>query len=191
MHRNNIDKETFFKESFDRYFERIVTYVYSFYKDREIAKNIAQDCFIAFWENIDKVERSKTPLPYLFFVAKNKTLNQIKRDGVEGRFGDYYAGREYELRSNVLQSNTMDRVLEKEVERLIKRSMEQMKDSVRETFHLSRFRNMTNEEVARELGISVKTVEYRMSSALRILKKNLRDFIQIVVIILSNLLNYE
>ena len=66
-----------------------------------------------------------------------------------------------------------------------------MKDSVRETFHLSRFRNMTNEEVARELGISVKTVEYRMSSALRILKKNLRDFIQIVVIILSNLLNYE
>lgn len=191
MHNRNIDKEAFFKESFDRYFERIVSYVYSFYKDREIAKNIAQDCFVTFWENIDKVESSKTPLPYLFFVAKNKTLNQIKRDGVEGRFVDYYTRREYDLRYKVLQGPAMDNMLEKEVERLIKTSMIQMKGPVRETFHLSRFRNMTNEEVARKLGISVKTVEYRISSALRILKKNLRDFIPVVVIMLSNLLNYE
>ena len=66
-----------------------------------------------------------------------------------------------------------------------------MKEPVRSAFHLSRFCNMTNEEVAKELGISVKTVEYRISSALRILKKNLRDFIPVVVIMLSNLLNYE
>jgi RNA polymerase sigma-70 factor (ECF subfamily) len=191
MYNGNTDKEIFFKESFERYYEKIVSYVYSFYKDRETAKNIAQDCFIAFWENIDKVESSKTPLPYLFFVAKNKTLNQLKRDGVEGKFGDYYAWREFELRSKVLSNSTVDRVLEKEVERLIKKSMEQMKDSVRDTFHLSRFCNMTNEEVAKELGISVKTVEYRMSSALRILKKNLRDFIPVIVILLSSLVNYE
>ena len=191
MYRDNIDREAFFKETFDCYFERVVAYVYSFYKDKEIAKNIAQDCFIAFWENIDKVESSKTPLPYLFFIAKNKTLNQIKRDGVEGRFGDYYARREYELRSKALQSNTMERVLEREVEQLVKKSMEQMKEPVRSAFHLSRFCNMTNVEVAKELGISVKTVEYRISSALRILKKNLRDFIPVVVIMLSNLLNYE
>ena len=179
-----MDKELFFKESFDLYFERVVAYVYGYCRDRESAKNIAQDCFVAFWENIDKVESSRTPLPYLFFVAKNMTLNYLKHNAVKDKYNSYCAKREIELQYKALNSSVLDFVMERELERLISKSMEQMKEPVRETFYLSRFRSMTNEEVAKYLGISVKTVEYRISSALRIVKKNLRDFILIVVICL-------
>ncbi len=181
-------KHSFFEECFDCYFERVVCYIFSYCKDREVAKNIAQDVFVTFWENIDKIDREKTPLPYLFFVAKNKTINVLKRNLVRGKFNGYVQKREYELLYSALESSTMENVFAKDVERLVSRSMQQMKPAVRETFYLSRFRCLKNEEIAKELDISVKTVEYRMSSALRIIKRNFKDLLLLVVGLLSTML---
>lgn len=174
-------KERFFKEAFELHFERVVAYIYGYCKDWEMARNIAQDAYVAFWENIDKVDSTKTALPYLFFISKNKTLNTIKRDIVKERYSSYTQKRDLEVSYRALESSTMDAVHVSEIEKLISKSVEQMNDKVRETFCLSRFRNLKNEDVAQELDISVKTVEYRMASALRILRKNLKDFIYLLL----------
>lgn len=170
-------RERLFNDAFQEHFERVVSYAYGYCKDWEMARNITQDTFVAFWENMDKVDSSKTALPYLFFIAKNKTLNALKRDLVRERYSNYTQKREMEVSCRALESNTMDAVHAGEVERIIARSMEQMNEKVKETFWLSRFKNLKNEEVAQKLEVSVKTVEYRMAAALRILRKNLKDFI--------------
>lgn len=175
-------QERFFNEAFEQHFERIVVYIQGYCKDWEMARNIAQDTYIAFWENIDKVDATKTPLPYLFFIAKNKALNIMKRDIVKGRYSNYTRKREMEINYRALESSTMDTVHAYEIEKLVAKSVVQMNEKVKEAFCLSRFKNMKNEEVAQELDISVKTVEYRMAAALRILRKNLKDFLQVVVI---------
>lgn len=88
-----------------------------------------------------------------------------------------------EVNCRALESSTMDTVHAIEIENLISKSIEQMNEKVRNTFCLSRFKSMNNEEVAKELEVSVKTIEYRMAAALRIIRKNLKDFIQIIIII--------
>lgn len=175
-------KERFFNDAFQEHFERVVSYVYGYCKDWEMARNITQDTFIAFWENMDKVDSTKTALPYLYFIAKNKALNTMKRDMVRERYSNYTQKREMEVSYRALESSTMDAVHAGEVERIIAQSVEQMNDKVKETFCLSRFKNLKNEEVAQTLDVSIKTVEYRMASALRILRKNLKDFIQVIII---------
>lgn len=183
MQLTSKEKECFFKDAFELHFERVVVYICGYCKDWEMARNIAQDTFVVFWENIDKVDSSKTALPYLFFVARNRTINAMKRDIVGERYRTYTQKKEMEVGCMALESSTMNAVYVAEMNGLISKSVEQMNEKVRETFCLSRFKSMNNEQVAIKLNVSVKTVEYRMATALRILRKNLSDFIEILIIL--------
>ena len=58
-----------------------------------------------------------------------------------------------------------------EIERLIV----EMTVAWRDVFVLSRFRHMSNQNIADHLGLSIKTVEWRMSKALDYCVRRLRD----------------
>lgn len=181
---SNSSKESFFKDSFENYFSKVAAFAYSYCKDREAAKNIAQDVFISFWENIDSLDYDKTPLPYLFVLAKNKTLNMLNRDMVRGKYNNYLQKREAELRYRAAESSTMDVIYAKDVERIISESMSQMKPNVQKTFYLSRFGHLKNEEIAKALNISIKTVEYRMAGALRIVRAHFQELLGLLFVLI-------
>lgn len=104
----SIDKnKLFFNEAFSSYFKRVVTYLFCYCKDMETAKNIAQDSFITFWENIDKVDKTHSPLPYLYFISRNKMLNYLQRENVNSKYTGYIQKRNIELYYRAISSVTM------------------------------------------------------------------------------------
>lgn len=66
-------------------------------------------------------------------------------------------------------------LLEQEAALELERLILVMPDLYRDVFALSRFRHMTNAEIAAHLDISVKTVEWRMGKALEFCTRRLRD----------------
>jgi RNA polymerase sigma-70 factor (ECF subfamily) len=57
-------------------------------------------------------------------------------------------------------------------------------ESYRITFRKSRFEDKTYSEIAVELGVSVKTVEYRMTQALKQLRIELKEYLPVAAVVM-------
>lgn len=129
-------------------------------------EELAMDIFIYLWENRETFQIQLSLKAYLFQAAKNKCLNELRKkketvglDGVE-----------------VSTINTSVSTLEtEELYRLIQEAVFSLPDKCRNIFLLSRRENLTNQEIARRLNISVKTVEGQITTALKKIKKFLGD----------------
>ena len=60
-------------------------------------------------------------------------------------------------------------------------ALEMMPEKTRQIFLMSRYENKTYSEIADHFSLSVKSVEFHISKALKILKDKLRDYIGIVL----------
>ena len=87
-----------------------------------------------------------------------------------------------DLRVDLAESSSEFMLMNSEVEALMKESMEKMSPSIKETFLLCRFKEKKYEEVAKIQNVSVKTIEYRIMCALRILRKDLKDFLGLFLV---------
>lgn len=169
-------KQEFFEKAFNLYYERVVIYVYRYCRDWSAAENLAQDTYITFWENLSKVDQNRTPLPYLLLVAKNKTINYLNREIIRTKHKTQLQKQELLVSARALECSTMTEVHFREIELIVNKSMSLMPGKTKEFFQMSRYECKKNEEIAEIMGVSVKTVEYRIMSALRILRKNLKDY---------------
>ena len=55
-----------------------------------------------------------------------------------------------------------------------------MPENTKKIFTLSRLNDLTNKEIANELGISIKDVEYHISKALKYLRISLKDYLPLI-----------
>lgn len=70
-----------------------------------------------------------------------------------------------------------------ELKEKVETAISNLPEHCRRVFFMSRFEDKTNKEIAVTLDISVKTVEAHMTKALRILRKELKDYFPILLII--------
>lgn len=64
---------------------------------------------------------------------------------------------------------------EQECQLELERAILDLPESLRDVFVLSRFRRLTNKDIADQLGISVKTVEWRIGKAIELCASRLRS----------------
>lgn len=181
----NIGKEQIFKEIYIDHFKKVESFAYKYLQNDEKAKEVAQDVFLSVWENIDKLRTEEDIVPLLFVITKFKCLNVIRKQG-RGENYIHYSKRHTSdsLAGAALESATLDNLLSQEVKMLVHKAFSRMPVSVKETFELSRNKELKYYEIAQKQNISVKTVEYRMSYAFRILREYLKDYLVCSAIIL-------
>lgn len=73
--------------------------------------------------------------------------------------------------------DTVNKLYAKEINILLKMTIEQMPAQRRRIFLLSRHQGLSNQEIADELHLSIRTVEHHLYLALRELKKNILIFL--------------
>ena len=155
-----------FKNLFDLYFEDIRRYLYYRSGDTALSTDLAQDTFMRIWEKQMDVLPDKDA-GLLYKIAKDLFLSHNRRKRVrkaapgEIRFEQQGQSPEEELQFRELQ---------KKYERVLMRLPEKQ----RIVFLMSRSEELTYQEIASRLSLSVKAVEKRMSGALARLRKELK-----------------
>ena len=73
-----------------------------------------------------------------------------------------------------------------ELSKHIRKAIEDLPESYREVFIMHRFREKSYKEIAEQLGVSIKIVDYRMQQAVKILIKELQEYLLLAIWMMVN-----
>lgn len=177
--KKNTDLKNSFNEVYTFFYKRAFFFVRSYVHDDLVAEDITSESLIKLWEklkteNIDYIE------PLLLTILKNKSLDYLKHEEVKRTvyksMSDWHQ-QELLIRTSALEACDPNEIFSEEVEQIVHETLNLLPEQTRRIFLLSRFENKTNREIAENMGISIKGVEYHISKALKELKKTLKDYL--------------
>jgi len=184
------EQEKFFEDVYRDHLRKVQFYAMNYIGDNDEAKSVAQDVFLTLWENLDEIDTERHILPYIFVVTKYKCMNVIRKKNYHRKYSNNESLKQSRaaIAYEALGDYTSTVLYSGEITDLVSKSLDEMPDKVKTTYILSRDNHLKNSEIAEKQLISVKTVEYRLNYAFKILRKNLRDYIAFFIF-LCGLLN--
>lgn len=142
------------------------------------AEDLVQGAFVRYWEQQTGQNIAISEKCYLYkmvyhdsisFLRKRRTRLAYQRD-----------------RQLVAQEGEAPPAEQFDVQEKVKNALGFLPAQCREVFELSRFEQLKYREIADVLDISEKTVESHMSKALKILRRELADFLVMTAFLLFN-----
>jgi RNA polymerase sigma-70 factor (ECF subfamily) len=138
----------------------------------DIAEELVQDVFLKLWtkrETLAEIDALKT---YLYRAARNTALNHLRRQKLESAHEEREAAKGEPSTGEA----TDDGATATDLTTAVQAAIARLPERCREIFLMSRDGGLTYNEIAKELGISIKTVETQMGRALKSLRLSLARF---------------
>ncbi|MDR0691937.1 MAG: RNA polymerase sigma-70 factor, partial [Prevotellaceae bacterium] len=162
--------EYYFESVYKTFFPGLCSFS-SQYVSLEEAKEIVQETMLWLWENRTSLIPELSLKSLLFTIVKNKALNRITQNATKSKV---YQQIEKKYQQ---QFNDPDFYLQKELMSLFNEALNKLPAEYRKAFEMNRFEKLTHREIAERLNVSPQTVNYRIGQALKILRKELKDYL--------------
>ena len=177
-----------FKCLFDTYKNRLYGYVLAITRCPYTAEEITQEIFIKLWLRRDILHEVENLDGYIFTVARNKTLNHLRKAAYDVRLLLELQAR---AASNYCSNNVEERALSGEFDRLLRDALALMSPQRRLVYLLSRQHGMNHEEIAQQLRLSRNTVRNHMVEALRFLRRYFGEHGSILLALILLIKNFS
>lgn len=152
--------------------DRLCKYAYRHVRSREVAEDIVQEVFVHLWERGDDLQM-RDPLPYLYRAVHNRALSYLRHEQVHQR---------WQTRAQLGPPPAVEGA-HAEVERgelagALDQAIADLPERCRQVFVMSREQGLTHAEIARILGVSVKTVESHVWRAITALRAKVAPYLE-------------
>lgn len=152
------------------YYRRLFCFVSGYVRSRQEAEEIASDVFVAVWKNRSELHNVQNITSWLYTIARNMAVSHARKqpsiphgatiDTAEYLMVDMYDNPETKLIGAELLDE-FDRVVEL------------LPDKSREVFKLVRIHGLRYREAADVLGVTEKTIEAHMTSAVKRIRETI------------------
>ena len=175
-----------FQHLFDDLYVPLCRFALKFLNNTSLAEDVVQDTFVYLWENRNRLSFSDGINQYLYTTVKNKSLNILQKKYIKSVS---ILPNDKEIMIIGSKQPTAQELLEcKELEKIFEDALNCLPEKCRIIFSMKRFANMTNNEIAKKLNISVKTVEAQTTIAIKKLTTYVTNHWNNSSLILFNLL---
>lgn len=154
-----------FEILFQKYYVRFYNFVFNLTKNSQAAEDIIQNVFMKIWINRASLRPDQSIHNYIYVLSKREMLNHIRDRKA------YVQVERLVMAEQPSEEVTDQSMALKELDERIRRFIADMPEQRRKVFLLSRYRGLTNKEIAEMMGLSVRTVDRHINLALTSLKK--------------------
>ncbi len=164
---NSICDEKVYASIYKDYSQDLHNYLYYKYGDQFNITDKVQDAFIKLWDKCKEVTFEKAK-GFVFMVAKNLVLNEIKHQKV--------VLKHQEVKPKDYTNENPEFLLEKEeFYQKYQRALAKLSEEQRVAFLLNKVEGKKHQEIADMLNITKKVAEYRIYTAFKIIKSEIKE----------------
>ena len=162
--------EKAFGQAYDLYAPDLLDYCFSYTKSREDSEEIVQDTFLCLWKDSSDIRNTETLKPFLYTIAHRRIIDFIRKRMRSVAFEDYVLSSSHlSYDGGVVDFDQYIKV--------VKQSADLLPPSQKRVFLLSRLEGLSNQEIARRLSISEKTVKNQLSLGSKAMRVILKRFL--------------
>jgi RNA polymerase sigma-70 factor (family 1) len=172
------DDQSAFTIIFTKYYEDLVRFSYGYTKDSGASEEIIQDVFLKLWENRKFLVIHSSLKSFLLKAVQNRSIDSLRHVKITHKYAALIL--EHPL---LAENDTENYILHSELEANFKHAIAKIPEQYAEVFNMSRIETLSYQEIAQKLGVSVRTVEVRISKALSLLREELKDFLVFVLLL--------
>ncbi|PSR53187.1 hypothetical protein AHMF7605_06415 [Adhaeribacter arboris] len=165
------DSAQSFKQIYDLYWSKLYLVAYRKTGQKEVAEELVQEIFLNLWLKRKLIVIKSSLDAYLLTAVKYSVINYYQAQLVRNK---YKAAAEH---ARAAANFTEEQVLTEELNSTFKQALEALSNKTRQIFEKSRFQNLSNKEIAYELQLTDKAVEFHITKSLKHLKVFLKDFV--------------
>ncbi|MDJ1498095.1 RNA polymerase sigma-70 factor [Cytophagaceae bacterium DM2B3-1] len=172
--------EKAFDKLYYRYHPRLFRLAFKITKSQSLTEEIVHDAFMKVWQNKDKIDPQRSFQAYIFTIIKNDIYRYLRKQTNSLVTVNFSSG------GVTPNSNPTEHDLHfTDYFQLYQYALNTLPARKKEIFLLHRQEEMSYREIASQLQVSIKTVEFHMNDCFKWFRKNFRMYTDLVFLFLS------
>ncbi len=167
-----------YKNLFHRLYPNLCLFANKYVGDLEASKDIVQEVFIKVWQDKVDLRNDSAIKSYLYTSVKNKSLDYLK----SRRYKSTDVLPTVEFEKLEAESFFLREVMILETSNIIDEAINTLPNKCAQIVRLS-IKSFSNNEIAKELGLSINTIKAQKRIAYKRLRPLLKDYVAAAVII--------
>lgn len=165
-----------FEKLYEQYYVYLCVSADHIVNNASDAEEIVSDVFVRLWNIREKLEITTSIKAYLIKAVRNTSLNYLEHSKISSKLSDSLSISDLQLLA--WESDyPLGQLYEKEILEILDHGIQNLPESCREIFLLSRNEDLKYNDIAERQGISVNTVKTQMKIALSRLRETLKDYL--------------